>query len=70
MSYIAIAGMELSLSSWCMHHYIFTISQLWLTSHLRNTVVRSTGHRNSDHSKDRKGRYKVRCVAEEFKAAK
>ena len=39
-SSIAIAGKELSLSSHCvLHHYIFIISKLWLTSHPRSAVV-------------------------------
>ena len=42
----AIAGKKLSLSSFgVLHHYIFIIAQLWLTSHPRNTVVLL--HRNS-----------------------
>ena len=35
----AIAGKELSLSSCVLHHYIFIISQLWLTSYPRSRVV-------------------------------
>ena len=36
----AIAGKEFSLSSWCIAPlYIFIISQLWLTSHPRSTVL-------------------------------
>ena len=36
----AIAGKELSLFSWCIaSSYLFIISQLWLTSHSRRTVV-------------------------------
>ena len=39
-SSIAIAGKELSLSSWCIVSlYIFIIFQLWLTSHPRSTGV-------------------------------
>ena len=35
-----IAGKELSLSNWCIASlYLFIISQMWLTSHLRSTVV-------------------------------
>ena len=35
----AIAGKELSLSSWCIASLMFIISQLWLTFHPRSTVV-------------------------------
>ena len=39
-SSIAIAGNMLSLSSWCIASlYISIISELWLTSHPRRTVV-------------------------------
>ena len=36
----ANAGKELSLSRWCIASlYMFIISQLWLTSHPRSTVI-------------------------------
>ena len=35
-----------------MHHYIFIVSQLWLTSHLRSTVTLLDTGTPTDHSID------------------
>ena len=59
LSYTAqklLLGKELSLSSCSLHHYIFIISQLWLPSHPRSTMVLldtgTPGTRRESYSED------------------
>ena len=59
----AIAGMESSLSSWCIV-LLFVISQMWLTSHPKSTVVLlvtgTPGTSRESYSKDADGETRTR----------